>query len=224
MTSASESKSKHRPIWIAVFGPDGAGKTAVIEQATLRLGSVFCQIIQFHFRPDFGRSQRNRQPVTDPHGQSPRTLLVSISKLIYWLLDCWYGYLISVRASRASSRLVIFDRYYPDILIDDLRYRLPRSVSQIANLLVHLAPRPDLCILLDAPAEVVQSRKPEVAAAESERQRRAYLEMFGRIDRSLVLNANCPVEQIADQLCAAVLALRPTSRFPRAEVLLNANL
>ena len=224
MCVRSGRKNRCPPIWIAVFGPDGAGKTAVIERATVQLAPGFCQILQFHFRPDFGRNA-SQQPVTDPHGQPPRTLLISIAKLIYWLLDCWYGHFIFVTTSGRSSRLVIFDRYYSDILVDARRYRLPVSASRIAKWLVQCAPRPDLCILLDAPAEIVQSRKAEVSAAESERQRREYLAMFGRMkNHNLVLNATCSIDELAQQMCQAVLALASTPSFQETKALANANL
>lgn len=200
------SKSQSRGLWIAVFGPDGVGKSTVIEKMKTQVGAVFSGVTEFHFRPMLGRQRVNQPPVTTPHALRPRAGLVSLVKLVYWLLDCWCGYLFVIRPGLRHSRLVMFDRYYSDILVDPLRYRLPASVRTPARWLVELAPQPDLCILLDAPAEVVQRRKAEVSPAESRRQRLAYLAMFQSIPGSLIVNADCPVDEAARQVGAAVLA------------------
>jgi len=220
----SSNRTAGRPVLpglcIAFFGPDGAGKSAVIEALKLAPGPPFSAVVQFHFRPMFGR-QEDRPPVTDPHAETPRSTLLSCAKLIYWLLDCWFGYFIAIRPARRCSRLVIFDRYYPDILVDPLRYRLPASSLRFATWLVGFAPQPDLCVLLEAPAEVVQRRKNEVSLAESQRQRLAYLAMFQSVPAKLLVNADAPVSQVAHQVSVAVSTLvhEPSQQQPEALLL-----
>lgn len=209
--------------WITVFGPDGAGKSSVIEEVRVQVAATFSAITVFHFRPMLGSSRINQLAVTDPHARPPRGWLVSILKLIYWLLDCWCGHLFVVRPSLRRSELVIFDRYYPDILIDPWRYRLPASIRTLARWLAALAPQPDLRVLLDAPAEVLQSRKAEVSLAESHRQRLAYLAMFQSIPGSLIVNANLPVNEAAQQVSAAVLARLTNTPCERHSSFLIAN-
>jgi hypothetical protein len=207
---------------VAFFGPDGIGKSAVIEAMKLEVGTTFSSVVQFHFRPMFGRRE-DRPPVLDPHAQPPRSLLISSVKLIYWLLDCWYGYFIAIRPARRRSGLVIFDRYYPDILVDPVRYRLPASSLRFARWLTALAPRPDLCVLLDAPAEVVQHRKHEVSLPESRRQRLAYLAMFQSMPATLLVNADAPVNQVALRVGVAVSTLLQNSSMKLHEALLLAD-
>ena len=163
-------------LWVAVFGPDGAGKSAVIKYLAADPTMPFRGTEQFHFRPMFRRHWDESPPATAPHARPSRNALLSIFKLLYWLLDCWFGYAFIVRPARAGSRLVLFDRYLDDILIDPLRYRLPNSTLWFARLVAQLAPRPDLYVLLDVPAGIVQRRKAEVSPAESQRQRLAYRE------------------------------------------------
>ncbi len=211
-------------LWIAVFGPDGAGKSAVIDRLTGKLEASFAGVTQFHFRPMFRRRGMVRSAVTDPHGQAPRSTLASLCKLIVWLLDCWFGYLATIRPERSSSQLVIFDRYFLDILVDPRRYRLPACSMRFARMLVALAPRPDLCILLDVDAEVLQQRKPEVSPAESRRQRAAYREMFSALPNTLLVDAGYPVEEVAQQVAAAILAFQLCSSAQSSEASLIANL
>src|SRR5208337_1054481 len=161
-------------------------------------------------------------PVTQPHGKPPRGALISIFKLLYWLADCWYGYMVTIRPARAGSRLVIFDRYLNDILIDTRRYRLPKSCRWFAKLFVSLAPCPDLYVLLDAPAEVVQQRKPEVSPAESQRQSLAYLEMFRSLPNAFIVDAACPVDEVAQQVKNLIRESLTSQPVNRAEVSLIA--
>lgn len=209
--------------WITVFGPDGAGKSSVIEEVKVQVAATFSGITVFHFRPMLGSSHTNQLAVTDPHARPPRGWLVSILKLIYWLLDCWCAHIFVVRSSLRRSELVIFDRYYPDILIDPVRYRLPASIRTLARWLVALAPQPDLWVLLDAAAEVLQSRKAEVSLAESHRQRHAYLAMFQSVPGRLIVNAHLPVIEAARQVSAAVLARLANTACERHSSLLIAN-
>ena len=193
-------------LWIAVFGPDGAGKSAAIQQLTQDLSLCFRDIGRFHFRPMFRRRWEDSSPVTDPHGKPPRGILLSILKLLYWLADYWYGYVTVIRPALADANLILFDRYYHDVLVDPVRYRLPVSALWLAKCWAGLIPQPDFCILLDVPAEVLQHRKPEVARQESHRQRFAYLRMFQSMPNAFIVDADCPLDELTKQLKSVVLA------------------
>ncbi len=199
---------RDRPgLWIAFFGPDGVGKSAVIERLPNELAGAFSGCAHFHFRPRFGARETEGEPVTAPHAQTPRGSLISYCKLLYWLLDCWLGYCFLVRPALRRSGLVIFDRYLPDLLVDPVRYRLPVSAMKFAFWLVKLAPQPDLWVLLDAPAETVQQRKPEVSPAESCRQHLAYLKLFESLRNALVIDADGPVEEVTREAAAKILSM-----------------
>jgi len=208
---------------MAVFGPDGAGKSAVIKRVAQQLQPPFATVQQFHFRPMFRREWRDSPSVTEPHGQPPRGTLISILKLLYWLADCWYGYLVTIRPARGGLRLVIFDRYLPDILIDPQRYRLPASCRWYARGIVQMAPRPDLCIVLDVPAAILQHRKPEVSPAESQRQRLAYREMLRSLPHAFAVNAVPAVEEVTDEVKRLILRSLDGNCVNRAEVSLLAD-
>jgi thymidylate kinase len=216
MRASTKSRTGHG-LWIAFLGPDGVGKSAVIQEMQRRFEPAFDTVTLFHFRPRFQKHVGEGPAVTAPHAQRPRILLVSVAKLTYWLVDCWYGYLVVIRPGKQRKGLVIFDRYYPDILVDPLRYRLPARSEKFARWLASLAPRPDLYVLLDAPAEVVQRRKSELPLAESHRQRVAYLKMFEGIRAKLLVNANCPVDEVVRAICTAFPNLYPGSLLVTSE-------
>jgi thymidylate kinase len=213
-----------RGLWIALLGPDGVGKSAVIEQLQRQLQTGSDDVALFHFRPGFRTHGVDGPPVTRPHAQRPRSLVVSFAKLIYWLVDCWYGYLIVIRRCKQRDGLVIFDRYYPDILVDPIRYRLPARSHTFARWFTRMAPRPDLYLLLDAPAEVVQQRKSELPLPESRRQRVAYLKMFESIPSKLLVNANSPVDEVARNISVAIRSFYPDSLVTTPESSLLAGL
>ncbi len=52
-----------------------------------------------------------------------------------------------------------------------------------------MVPRPDLVVLLDAPPEVLWSRKQEVAFEEVGRQREGYLRVARELPSAVVINA-----------------------------------
>lgn len=158
----------------------------------------------FHFRPHFRTRGVNRPPVLQPHSNPPRGLLISLCKLFYWLADCWFGYLAAVRPVRRRSGLLLFDRYYPDVLVDPVRYRLPERSLRFARWLMAFTPQPDLYILLDAPADVVQRRKAELTSDEVRRQRVAYLRLFQSFSSRLIVNAERPVNEVAQRIALAL--------------------
>lgn len=209
---ADNPNRRTRGLWVAFFGPDGVGKSAVIERLQSdTLDEILGPATRFHFRPRVGLRRRERPPVTVPHAQPPRGRLTSMIKLLYWLLDCWLGYLWLVRPAKRRSRLVMFDRYLPDLLVDPVRYRLPQSVMRFSGALVRLAPRPDLCVLLDAPAGRVQPRKREVSPAESERQRTCYLQVFAQYPGTLMVDANRSIDEVTQTVSTVLSQMRHSS-------------
>lgn len=209
-------------LWVAIFGPDGAGKSTAIQRLTQELSLSFRDIECFHFRPMFRRGWQDSSPVTDPHGKPPRGFLPSIFKLFYWLADYWYGYVAVIRPALLDSTLILFDRYYPDVPVDPVRYRLPASTLWFAKFLARLAPSPDLYILLDAPTEIVQQRKPEVTCEESQRQRLAYRQMFQSMPNAFIVDAARPLDEVAQQMKALILEAMANRAQDRNEVSLIA--
>jgi thymidylate kinase len=90
-----------------------------------------------------------------------------------FLADYWVGYLFVIRPLLARSTLVVFDRYFHDLLVDPRRYRYggPKWLPQFFSRLV---PLPDVVLVLDAGEQVIFARKGEVRTAEVRRQREAY--------------------------------------------------
>jgi thymidylate kinase len=191
-------------LWVAVLGPDGAGKSTLIEGLQKEVAGAFRRTAQFHLMPALLRRQGDGGPVTYPHGKPPRSWLASLLKLSYYWLDYNLGYLLKVRPALAKSTLVLFDRYYDDLLIDPRRYRYG-GPTWAARLLRRLIPRPDIFLVLDVPREKLLERKQEVAPEELERQVRAYREFAANTPNAVLLDGSASVEEVVAQARDALL-------------------
>jgi len=178
---------------IVILGPDGAGKSSVIQGLIGRLEQDGRIVKMRHLKPQILLRRRGAAVmiVVDPHGKPPRSALTSVVKILVWLMEEWYAYLFQ----DDGRTLLICDRYYHDLLVDPLRYRYGGSMGA-ARLVGKMMPRPKLWLLLDAPAEILQARKQEVSLEETERQRSAYRAFVqGQKDHAIV-DAAQPLDKV----------------------------
>jgi serine acetyltransferase/thymidylate kinase len=188
---------------VAFMGPDGVGKSSVIERVAALLAPAFRRTCRFHLRPRLlGRG--GAQAIAAPHALPPRGCLASLAKLAWFAADYGVGYLLRVRPATTRSGLALFDRYFHDLLADPSRYRYgaPLGAARAAAALV---PEPDLWIVLDTSVPTLQARKQEVAPQESEVQRRAYLSLAARFRDSVVVDAGRGQEEVAAEAAQAIL-------------------
>jgi thymidylate kinase len=176
---------------IVILGPDGAGKSSVIQGLMKNLAQEGRAVKMRHLRPGIVNLRRG-QPVTivvDPHGSPPRSALVSSVKILVWILDEWYANLFLDK----KDELLICDRYYHDLLVDPIRYRYG-GPAWLARLVGKLMPQPNLWVLLDAPTEVLQARKQEVDPNETSRQRQVYLSFVRNQRQYAIIDAAQPLD------------------------------
>jgi thymidylate kinase len=174
---------------IVVLGPDGAGKSSVVQGLMSKLTQSGCDARIRHLKPWFFLS-RQGEAVTiavDPQGRPPHSVPRSVAKIFFWLMEEWSADLFQ----DSKKSLLLCDRYYHDLLIDWKRYRYggPLWAARLVGILM---PHPDLWILLDAPPEVFQARKQEVSLEETKRQRQAYLAFVRKRGR----RAECVLEDL----------------------------
>ncbi|MDE6390038.1 MAG: hypothetical protein K2L26_01300, partial [Duncaniella sp.] len=159
---------------VGFTGPDGSGKTTVIDRTIERLGDVFASAhAYYHFRPalfgnlgEVAHSAGIKKDVdrnySDPHRGGKTGLLSSLARLGYYSMDYILGYFAKVKTKTRITRLVIFDRYFTDIICDSRRSRIylsPRFLNMWRRLFI---PSLDYNILLTASSETILSRKREL--------------------------------------------------------------
>ena len=190
---------------LAVLGPDGVGKSTLLERFGPSLERPFFRRqLLFHFRPKvFGRDEAGA-PVTDPHGQRPRSHLAGWAKLVFYFVDQLFGYVLKVFPAKVRSELIIFCRDFDDVLIDPHRYRFP-GAGRLARCLRWLLPRPDLTIVLDAEPEQIVARKAELALEEVRRQRLALRELAAQSPRYVLVSGAASPDAVARAACREVI-------------------
>lgn len=159
---------------VGFTGPDGSGKTTVIDRTIERLGDVFKTAhAYYHFRPalfgnigDVAQSAGLKKEVdrnySDPHRGGKTSKLSSLARLGYYSVDYVIGYFLKVKSKTRITRLVIFDRYFTDIICDARRSRIylpPKFLNAWRKLFI---PSLDYNILLTASEDTILSRKKEL--------------------------------------------------------------
>jgi len=212
--------------FVLVAGPDGAGKSTVVDAIVARATATGLIVSRAHHRPGLiaGRGDDGRA-VTDPHGEPPRSAGASILKLLVVFGDQLLGGHSRWRAQRRAG-LLLLERGWFDMVVDPRRYRLPERFTRIVRLLGRLLPRPDLVLLLTGDAAVLHARKPEIGVPEVERQIRRWRTVAPAAGRRVVEvdTVHTGPEQAADALFASLPQREPMSRRWRTVPLTPARL
>ena len=190
---------------VVVLGPDGVGKSTLIEHLTQALLPPFRHHRVFHVRPMLLWRREYSGPINEPHGKTPRSRIASIARLLALLPDYWLGYWLAIQPLLARSGLVVFDRYLHDFLVDPLRYRdsAPTWVTKFLSRFV--TPPASLFLILDAPEEVILSRKQEVPPKELRRQRAAYARLIDNLPNAVLIDTYVGLDRSISDASRAIV-------------------
>ena len=162
---------------IGFTGPDGSGKTTVIDLLIENLGAVFRTAhAYYHFRPTLfgnlgevahsaGIKKEVDRNYSDPHRGGKTGVLSSLARLAYYSVDYVVGYFVKVKSQTRITRLVVFDRYYTDIICDSRRSRIYLNRKFLYWFGRVFIPSLDYNILLTASTKTILARKRELDAA-----------------------------------------------------------
>ena len=154
---------------VCFLGPDGSGKSTIIEG--LKNQNPFIKFNYFHLKPV--KIKKSSVAVSNPHGGTLYSPFVSYLKLIYLIFQYNINWILNIWPLKLTPTIIIFDRFFDDILADPRRYRYGGSLKVVkkARLLI---PKPTLTFVLLAETDVIYSRKKEVTIEELQLQLNRY--------------------------------------------------
>lgn len=163
--------------FVLIAGPDGAGKSTVLDAIAARAAARGTTAFRAHYRPHViaGRATAGG-PVTDPHGKPPRSAVASLAKLFLVFADHLVGGNTRWRGQRQAG-LLLLERGWFDMAVDPYRYRMPKALTGPIRLLGRVLPRPDLVMLLTGDPTALHARKTEIGVVEVTRQLQRWREV-----------------------------------------------
>jgi thymidylate kinase len=204
---------------VALVGPDGTGKSTIAARLpTVLDGSVktiyagdnpeggdlalaSTRVLWWFRRRTGGRPVHGPPPLERPaRGSRGRRLINAPRSLFLMANQCAEEWARLRRATRwaAHGQVVVLDRSYlhdywhHDVAAPD------RSLLQRLHgwWLRRVLPRPELTIVLDAPAEVLYARKPQGTVAALAHRRAEYADLEALTAATVVIDATPPLAQV----------------------------
>ena len=155
-------------LFVVLMGPDGSGKSAIVDLLQEFSLQHYQNTHHFHWRPGLFKkpsaSTASAEETVLPPAENDYKygFFISLLRFFYYLMDFIVGYWLIIFPKRYKKYLIIGERWYFDTIIQPYRYgfNLPKWFLQSAGFFI---PKPDLVILLSADPTVIYARKPELS-------------------------------------------------------------
>lgn len=165
-------------IFLSLSGPDGCGKTTVIDDVVRQLGIAYGVngVIYRHFRPaalpriaDIAKAAHAIKSVdtdyANPHRAKPSGIAGSLGRLAYYCADYFIGYFRAVRPILIKRQVALYDRYYFDMICDPGRSRIGLPFS-LLRFFGKLLPLPQYAFFIHVNPDEIFRRKQELSLAQ----------------------------------------------------------
>lgn len=161
-------------VFLSVSGPDGSGKTTVIDMVIKELGVIYGEgaVHYAHFRPTVlpriaevakraGTLDKVDENYDRPHRATPSGWAGSMVRLAYYGLDYVGGYYQSILPVLKRREVILYDRYYYDMIADSFRSRISLPMPLLRSF-GRLLPLPQYAFFIHVDAEEIHRRKQEL--------------------------------------------------------------
>ncbi|MFQ6036407.1 MAG: hypothetical protein ACE5NM_11275 [Sedimentisphaerales bacterium] len=221
---------------VALIGADGAGKTTIAQMLQksfpLPLKQIYMginvkssnvalptsRLVRYLRQLKRKKTGITPRPTTPYHRRNRRKRnlarkIWAAASLVNRLAEEWYRQLCSWSYQRRGY-IALYDRYFLfDYFCNGVEFENKgQTLSERLHLwsLTHLYPRPDLVILLDAPAEVLFSRKGEWSLPYLEFRRQAFIEQGNKTPNFVQIDATLPVEKVYAEVSQHIMQFYET--------------
>ncbi|MFD2512307.1 hypothetical protein ACFSRY_00395 [Pontibacter locisalis] len=194
---------------VGILGRDGSGKSTFVNEITKSLGGCFNNTTTFKRHPKVFYKELIFKKEEDYHFSKPhlykeRGYVASFLKLNLLLIEFLVGYWLKVFPFKRKAYLILYDRYFIDVLADPLRYRI-KGNKLFIKMIHHILPQPDMWIILDLSTKVLLQRKQELTYEMSEKLRQEYLNLQKILSNCVVINNENEIQNTVDKATAHIL-------------------
>lgn len=184
---------------ISFLGPDGSGKSTIIEE--VKNNMMFEKYHYFHLKPIKKSNKESESSIVDdPHMHPVYSKFKSYIKLLVFIYQYNFGWYKNIKHLNTNTSLVIFDRYYDDLLVDFKRYRYGGN-RRIAKFVLKFIPKLDAYFILTTDSDIIYKRKQEVSIKELNRQIKAYKSLVNiDEDRYFCIDVNRKPSEITEDI------------------------
>lgn len=173
---------------VAFFGPDGSGKSLLVNELVKLLKSRNIPCIKFHWRPrillTINKNFKNLK-FNKPNNLKQRNIFFSFFLYIFFFLDFKINEFIIIKKNQ--KKIILYERYYYDVLIHPRRYKLSQ-IDWLGKFFSGLLLKPDYSVLLYGDAKSIYSRKKELGIDEINKQMKLYNKIIPKLSNMIKLN------------------------------------
>ena len=197
---------RRRTPTITFTGVDGAGKSTILENVkTLLTEKYRREVVVLRQRPSvlpilssfkYGKAAAEQKAAnTLPRQGTNKSRISSLLRFLWYYTDYIFGQWYIEWTYNRRGKVLLYDRYYYDYIIDSKRANIVLSSGLIKGLF-GLVFKPELNILLYADPDLILSRKQELSREDIEALTERMLGLFNSFSQKYKKARFLPIENI----------------------------